>query len=295
MQRELPVRTSRLLRLSWVFSRLLGLLLFVVADGMAEESTSRYKFGVFPYLPSVQLEDVYTPISADFSRALARNVQFRTSSTFATFAENLHHQAYDIAFVQPFFYATIASAAGYVPLARVDSMLAGIIVVSQKSPLQTLQSLRGKLLALPPVTAAVSHLAKIALRQGGLDPERDLMLRHVPSHAACIHQLIIKKAHACVTASSPLRMIEKKKNVQFRILATTPTIPSSLFVAHHRVPVSHRTTLQRTMVSWHQSDRGRELLQRVQFPRFVPAIDTDYDVVRQYWKEILQTCSRDCP
>lgn len=281
--------------LAVVFRVLLVLLAYSTATEEVNASQSAYRFGVFPYLPSTQLEDLYAPIGTDFGRILERTTQFRTSSTFATFAEKLKNQVYDIAFVQPFFYATIAADAGYRPLARVDGALSALIVVPQDSPLHSLQDLKGKTLALPPVQAAVSHLAKIALLEGGLNPERDVTLNHVPSHTACLHQLVAGTAHACVTASSPLRIFQDQKQVRFRTLVQTPTIPSSLFVVHSRVPVHHRTKLKQTILSWHQSETGRELLEQTRFNQFVATSDEEYNVVRTYWKEIARTCSQDCP
>lgn len=280
---------------SWVMSFLLGLLLSVAAGGMADAQQPVYKFAVFPYLSPEQLETIYDPIAADLSRASASDIRFSTSTTFPIFAKNLRQQAYDIAFIQPFYYTTIAAEAGYVPLARVAGDLAGLIVVPQDSPVQNLQDLQGKTLALPPVKAAVSHLAKIALSQAGLDPERDVTLNHVPSHSACLQQLVVKKAQACASGPTGWHIFQKRRPGYARLLMKTSTIPNSLVVVHNRVPEHHRALLQQTMISWHQSDRGRQLLQRAQFSKFVPALDADYDIVRQYWKEILQTCSRDCP
>ena len=295
MPGELSTRSANTRQASRVLSLLPGLFLFVAAHATADATKLVYKFAVFPYLSPEQLEAIYAPMAVDLGRALASDIRFRTSSTFPIFAGNLRQQAYDIAFVQPFYYTTIAAEAEYVPLARDGPALAGFIVVPQDSPVQSLRDLKGKTLALPPVKAAVSHLTKIALRQAGLDPERDVTLNHVPSHTACLQQLVVKKAQACASGPTGWRIFQKRRPGYARLLMKTPAIPNSLFIVHVRVPEHHRAVLRQTMVSWHQSDRGRALLQRAQFSQLVPALDADYDTVRQYWKEILQTCSRDCP
>ena len=274
---------------------LLVLLTCLTTTAPAERSQPSYIFGVFPYLPSVQLERIYAPIGAALSQVLGCAIRIRTSSTFTAFAANLRKQVYDIAFIQPFFYAMIAQEADYLPMARIDTELSGLIVVPQDSVLQGLPDLRGATLALPPVEAAVSHLAKIMLLHNALDPERDVTLKYVPSHSACLHQLLVGTAQACVTASSPLRIFQQQHDVRFRQLAQTPSIPSSLFVAHARMPLQDRVQLQRAMLSWHRSAAGQTLLARAHFSRFVPASQATYDVVQAYWKEIMATCSRDCP
>lgn len=278
-----------------VLGCVLLVFLFCLTTTASAERSQSYTFGVFPYLSSGHLETIYAPMGAALSQVLGCSMRFRTSSTFATFAENLRKQVYDIAFIQPFFYAMIAREAGYLPMARVDTELSGLIMVPHDSALQGLSDLRGATLALPPVEAAVSHLAKIMLLHNGLDPERDVTLKHVPSHSACLHQLLVGTAQACATANSPLRIFQQQHHVRFRQLARTPSIPSSLFVAHARMGSHDRVQLQRALVTWHQSEPGQTLLARARFSRLVPASDATYTVVQTYWKEIMETCSRDCP
>ena len=93
--------------------------IFAKLDNTGSTSTvsSGYTLGVFPYLAPRELEKMYAPIAADYSRALNENVQFMTSSTYKVFMKNVDSQQYDIVFVQPFDYVAIADKYGYVPLA----------------------------------------------------------------------------------------------------------------------------------------------------------------------------------
>lgn len=251
-----------------------------LAQTTPETGARAYEFGVFPYLPPLELEKVFAPIATEFATILGREVRFRSSSDYGTFSKNLDSEQYDIAFIQPFFYADVASKKGYVPLAARSEALTAIVVTSAAGPIQTLANLKGVTITLPPESAAVSLLTKAYLTTQGLLPDRDVQYAHVKSHNSCLHQLLIGETTACGTAKVTLRYFEQKMATQLRVVAETPGIPHSLFVAHSRIPENVRTALIKRIIDWHNTDSGRAVLAAGQFSTFKPAVDKDYDEVR---------------
>ena len=262
--------------LVWVMGFLLGLV--AVPGWSAEEGG--YVMGVFPHLPPRELEKVFSPMASDLSAAVERKIALRSNTTYERFSENLDHEVFDIAFVQPFDYVRVADELGYRPLATRTEKLTAIIVVKQDSAIKGLTDLKGKKIALPPPVSAVSHLVKGYLLEQDLVPGVDVSLSHHRSHVSCMQQVLIGEADACGTASPALRFFQHKMNVTMQVIGESLPIPHTLFAIHPRVPESDRERLRQRILSWGSSERGRALLARGRLKPFVPVEDSAYDVVR---------------
>ena len=239
-----------------------------------------YTLGVFPHLPPRTLEKVFAPMAADLGQALGRKVLLRSSTTFERFAKNLGSETYDIAFLQPFDYVRMADRYGYLPLATRTEKLSAIVVVRENSPARKLADLKGKRIALPPRTAAVSRLFEDHLKHSGLDRNRDVSLSYHRSHISCMQKIMTGEADACGTAAPAKRYFEHKMKTVLKVIAQSREIPHTLFAVHPRVPEQDRDHLRQRILSWGQSDDGRALLARGRLKPFVPVRDADYDIVR---------------
>lgn len=274
-------KTSIISFWAWSFTVLLA-----SSGHFARAEESGYQLGVFPHLAAGQIENMFAPMAADFSKALGRPVALKTKPTFEGFMAELDKQVYDIAFVQPFDYVWAHDKHGYIPLARRGELLAGLIVVKMDSPLRSLQDLKGKKVGLPPEVAAVSHLTKMALLDAKVDPSTDTTLQYYKAHDSCLQQLLIGEVDACGTAAYPVRFFENKWNIKFRVLGETQTIPHSLFIAHPRVPKQERDAIQKTILSWAETESGKQLLEKFELKSFIPATDAEYSTVRAYTRKM---------
>ncbi|MGD8592623.1 MAG: phosphate/phosphite/phosphonate ABC transporter substrate-binding protein [Gammaproteobacteria bacterium] len=251
-------------------------------NNVHEPDAGYYSFGVFPYLSTRDTAITYGPVNADFNQALSHEIRLRTSSSFEKFSEKLAEEYYDIALIQPFDYLPAVEQYNYEPLARVDEPLVTVFVVKNDSPFKNLDDLRGQRIAFPPKPAANSLLGLRALRKAGLIPGKDIYIDYMPSHGACMHQVIISAASACVTGPPIVKIFNERMNAQVHVLAETEAIPHILFVAHERVPLKDRIKLQQLITSWHTTEHGKNLLHHLGFPKFTKTKRSDYEIMRQY-------------
>jgi len=230
-----------------------------------------------------QTEDVFAPVAAEFARVLSRQVHFRTKPTYAEFREELSRQTYDFAIVQPFDYVLAHDRYDYLPLARYEEPMTARMVVLANSQLRSLRDLRGKRVALPASTAAVSYMARKALLDAGLNLKRDVSLSYMKNHDACLHLVVIKSADACISSPRGIYVFETKWRLHFRVLHETPGIPNTLLMVHRRVPKEKRDILLKTVTGWPESSEvGREFVKNSNNMRLVPATDAEYNVVRKF-------------
>ncbi len=249
--------------------------------GTQEEKTS-YKFGSFPMRAVGQMHSVFSPVAAEFAKILGHPVYFRTKSNFAEFREQLSLETYDFAVVQPFDYVLAHDKYHYLPLARFEKPLKGSFMVLIDSPLRDLKDLRGKKVATPPTTAAVTLMAKKEFQDAGFELKRDIDLQYTKSHDSCLQLVMTKSVSACVSSLRAVHVFEEKWGKHFRVLHLTPAIPNTLFIVHQRIPRAARETLLKTIISWPESSKVGAKFTEINDMRLVPATDAEYDVVRKF-------------
>ncbi len=280
--------------------RLAILLLCFILGSMSHDSPSwatesedgrpAYSMGVFPFLSPSTLEAIFSPIAAELGRALGREVEFRSSSSFEKFAQKLQAGEYEIAHIHPWDYVNIASKVGYLPVVTRNEQLYAVFVVRSDSPLKKASDLKGKIVGLSPRMATVSHLAKVTLLQAGIEPERDLTLQYFSTHQSCLQQLQIGNIDTCAAGPSILRVFQEQTKGASRVLMESPRIPQTLFVVHSRLPREDRDTIEKTLLSTRLSDVAppiRDLFfggNGKDGKYFRSIKDSDYDPVRRYIK-----------
>ncbi|HSA80237.1 MAG TPA: phosphate/phosphite/phosphonate ABC transporter substrate-binding protein [Geminicoccaceae bacterium] len=247
----------------------------------AGEPRDSCRFGVFPYMPVLTIDQIFGPMAASFAQDLGRPVYLKTKSTFEKFAEELMNQTYDIILVHPFFYIDVAARAGYRPLARVDDELTGVAMIKAEQPWKGWRDLEGRVLALPPELSAVSELVKAALSDAGLRPEVDVMLRYYGTKMACLQAVVTGSADACALPRFVLSQIGSIADLKLKEMVETEPISHLVIAVHSRVPEADQAKLLADILSWPRTARGREILAAGAWPGFVAARDDDYDEIRR--------------
>ncbi len=231
--------------------------------------------GVIPYFPPSRMAEHLAPVPKALSRAIARPVILRSTTTFPQFASHLETGLYDIALIQPFDYGR-AIKHGYVPLARRQRGLTSVFYVLKGSDLHSLEDLKGTIIAMPPYEAAVSHMGRQALEETGVAPEKDVQIRYRRDHNSCLRQVLLAEASTCVSGPLGLTFLSEEERKDLRELHRTTLVASLAFVAHSRLPEDLRARLKAEILSWGQTDDGRNLLQAINYEPFVPIEPGDY-------------------
>ncbi len=247
-----------------------------------EKTKETYVFAVFPYLAAGHLSASYAPVAGHLSQLLGRGVRITSTSSYEEFSRLLQAGVFDVAVVQPFDFVAAVDDGEYEPLARVDSELRANFAVRSKGPIKSLSDLRGKRLSLPPKAAAVSRMALKQLRESGLEPAKNIHVRHFKSFDSCLHSVLAQRASACATGRAALRLFQARMRTGFRIVAETPSMAPVAFVAHKRLPVAERLAIKQAILAWHATPAGKVILIRLGFPGFRGISPGDYDVVRHF-------------
>ena len=158
----------------------------------SEDGTpGKLTLGVFPFLQTARLEQLFAPTASRLGEVLDVPVTIRSSSSMQQFRQRIEQQRYDLIFIQPFDYIRFAADAGYVPLASWTfqgtrdhpGKLNALFVVRGDSPIQSLSDLPGKVIVAPPQESAVAILGELELRQRL--PQHAVKLEYRPDHLSC--------------------------------------------------------------------------------------------------------------
>jgi ABC-type phosphate/phosphonate transport system substrate-binding protein len=254
-----------------------------------------YRLGIFPYLPALTIDRLYSPVAEAFSFELDRLVKLRTKTTFENFESAMASESYDIIFVHPFFLLDAMDHYGYLPLARLAKPLSAVLAVKDHSPARALDDLVGGTIGLPPRLAAVSSLIKAALVQAGLRPGLDLGIRHFRNHASCLDAVIAGSVAACGLPSfslseGHLAAGDRAAAPSLRVVFEATPVSHFAFAVHRRVPEAERRKLEALLLGW--ADAAGVMVAAMGLTSgFVRALPEDYDMVRTH-RARLQTLAQ---
>ena len=225
--------------------------------------------GVFPYFAPRQLAENLAQIPPALGKATGMRVLFKTASNFGSFLDGVASGIYDVILVQPFDYAQ-AVRSGYLPLAAMKNPLQGTFFVRDDSPIHSIADFKGKTIAMPPTDSAQSRLARHALTEAGLVPDRDVKIKYRPTHDSCMREVLQGTTAACATAPLVLTMLPKGLTQGLHPVGKTHTVPGVAFLVHQRVPAKTREQLKEEILSWGNSAEGRRILKSLGFGTVSP-------------------------
>ena len=186
--------------------------------------------------------------------------------------------------MQPFDYE-LAINSGYVPLVQKQGLMQAGFFVLEHSHIKTIQDLKGTTIAMPPHGAAVSRLALAELRKQGLIPGKNLEIQYRRAHDSCLFQLRHQLVSACAAWSEVAKLVSKEEMQGITLIHTTDSIPNPLFVVKKSLPVPLQQKLMQEMISWKNTEAGRELLRTLRIGPFERFDKASYDAFAEKRQE----------
>ena len=278
---------------AFVSALLAGLLMFFGSSQtlMAEENTA-YRFGVFPHMSPMRIENKYASVALSFSELLKRPVKLGTAKGIDRFRERVLDGAFDIALIPPLGIVSIVDEGGFIPLARRKSKPASI-VVTEDSIIKQAADLQGKTLGLPEGTP-VNIFLQLTLNDKGFVGDKSISFKLFNNVQACLHKLLLKTVDACGSGSgAAINMFQHKMDIKLREIMRTNAFPHMLFVAHPRLSSTERELLTQAILGEDDSAAAQKLKRRLgKNAQYIPYQSSDYDMIREYrkrWKKHVKT------
>jgi phosphonate transport system substrate-binding protein len=262
-----------------------AILPLAAASEPAQDSV--LELAVAPFLPARTLVQNYQPMRAYLEQHLKQPVVFVTAPDYKTFYERTRRREYPI-IITIANAAYLASAeAGYAPMLRPVVNTCPVLVVSRNSGLKRVQDLRGKTVALPDPLAIISMQAVQMLRESGLDPGKDVNLRHLPNHSAAVNHVISDEAAAAIVSDRALLQMPAATQAIIRIIQEWEKgeAPGVVYLASPALPPQRVTQLTEAILKYtRDTPEGREFINKLGYGGLVPATKRDLEPLAPYGK-----------
>lgn len=237
-------------------------------------------FGVFPYLPALQIGRWFGPVASCFSALCSRPVSLQTKPTFPGFRHLLLQGHYDIALVHPYFYAEAVAEQDYQPLGRLREDLRAVVIAPKERRLSGFVDLRGETLATPPPLSAVAQLVEQDLARQRLDGPDGVQLATLRTKTACLHAVASGTAKACAFPPFALAQLEAFEPIAMEPKFSTPSIPGIVLAAHARLGEQMLQRLRSDVLGWHGEPNGQSILKSLGWTGFVAVEPGEYAMSR---------------
>lgn len=209
---------------------------FTGLAGTPGQTKPSLQIGMLPYLSTHKLINVMKPLKNYLEAQLNRKVVLVTAPDFRSYMQRSLEGAYDIYLTAPHFAALAESKAGHHRLSGLSRVLDGSIIVAKNGGIQNVLDLKHKILATPDRLAIITMLGENLVRNQGIQPGRDITIRHMISHNSAILSVVNGKADAAVASAAIFENMPQNIKNQLAILTTTEKVPHAMFMAKADLP-----------------------------------------------------------
>jgi phosphonate transport system substrate-binding protein len=264
------------IRLLSLLASLFCLSSFGVAANPPAEPT--YSFSVAPQFERRKLFGIWQPIVDDLQRRTGLRFELVTSLSVGDYDSDAKNGRYDFIYVNPHMMPLIDKQPGYQPLVRDSAPLHGILVVRKDSPLQRVEDLRDKTLAVPSMSALGASL----LLRAELDRDFGVKTRPIiaKTHSSVFLHVVNGLADAGGSVQKALAEQDDRIRDSLRVLHRTRDVPSHPIAGNLRVPEKVREQVRRAFLAMSADPSGRALLAEVPMREAVAASAEDYQVLK---------------
>ena len=262
------------------------LLLFWLAPcAFADKLPARFELAITPILPVRTMIENYQPLRAYLELRLQEPVTLVTAPDYKTYNQHLQRHAY------PFVIAVANSAYlacadyGYVPMLRPAIDTRPVLVVAKRSKLTSIKELHGATLTMGDPLAIISMQGMQMLREAGLDPQRDVTIKHLPNHSAAVNFVISGEATAAIVSDRALLQMPQATRDAVRVVQTWEhgAAPGVVYLASPSVPRARVEKLSRAILEFvRDTADGRDLMQRLGYGTLLPATVADLKPLAPY-------------
>lgn len=257
------------------FIALLCLALAGLSPMQAIAASQTFTLSVVPQFTPVDIGLRWTPLLHRLEAETGYGFQLRLVDKIPKFEADFQTGTPDLLYLNPYHMILAAKAQGYIPLARGQDPLQGILVVDKNGPIKRLDDLNGKTLAFPAPNAfgASLYMRALLIEKEGIRFTPD----YVGTHQNVYRRVMMGEAAAGGGIASTLEKEPVALQSRLHVLFTTPGVAPHPLAAHPRVPRAVREKILAALLKLDRDPAGRKLLADVELDKIISA-----DYARDY-------------
>ena len=242
-----------------------GFVLFFSLTTLADDE---FEVAIFPYLSVHQLLELYEPLRVHLEQDLNRPVRLVTARDFPAFIDDTHRHPYPLLINAPHMARLAELEAGYKAIVRPVVSLFPAVVIEPDSGIESLEELRGAIVATPFASAVVTMMARELFHEVGLVEGVDVHFVHAGSHNNAVEQMLnLPEVKAAVVSNPALGSVFARYEGRVaRLLVDREDrgLAPVVYLAGAGLDEAQRYALQQSLLRFaNQTEAGQTMMQRV--------------------------------
>jgi len=233
------------------------------------------KIGLLPYLSPDFLMTRYAPLIKHVGKELGKKPLPSTAPNFPTYVKRAAKYEYELYVTAPHFAALAEKELGYKRVARLTRELDGAMVVHADSDFQKIEQLKGKRLATPDHLAIITILGEQSLKDHGIDPSKDIIIKSAPSHNTALLEVIEKRADAAVVSAAVFESMDPTLKQKLRLIFSTDRVPHMMFLASPKMPEKEYQQLKTSVLNYTATGAGKDFFEESGYIDMEPISESD--------------------
>jgi phosphonate transport system substrate-binding protein len=232
------------------------LLWLLVAAPTLLRAEGEITLGVLPYVTAGQLVEYHTPLKNYIAENLGRPVALITAPDFLDFVERTSKSEYDLILTAPHFARLAERRDGYQVVVRSQNEIQAAFLVRKDSNIQRLEDLKGKRIMVAQPISMMYQLSIGALEKKGLVPGKNITIVEARTNNNALSAPLRNEAEAGVTGILLWGLATGENKEQLRLIATSPSMPGFVLMAHKRIPKKDVDKLRKALLSFRTTPPG---------------------------------------
>lgn len=268
-----------------------AVLLSAAASGTAS-ARDAIRVGMIPDAGATQVSiQEKAPLRDYLSKAMGEPVELIIPTNYNATVEGLGNGTLDFAYLGGLTYIKAHQRYGVVPIVQreADRQFHSLFITQTGSPIQALKDLKGRNFAFGDINSTSGHLMPFeAMRQAGLDPDRDMTYRYTGSHPATAKAVEAGVVDAGAVDESVYQAMLKDAKLdqaKVRVFFTTPPFVDYVWVARKDIDPATRQKFGAAFLAL-QTERDQTIVDILRGEKFVTATDVEYDTLRRVATEL---------
>ena len=266
--------------------RVLGAGMFLASGTAPVGAAASLRIGMIPDAGATQVSiDEKAPLRDYLSAKTGRTIELVIPTNYNATVEALGNGSLDFAYLGGLTYLKAHQAYDVVALVQrtSDRQFHSLFITQTDAPIRKLTDLRGKRFAFGDVSSTSGHLMPdYALRNAGIDPDKDLTVRFTGNHPATAKAVESGTVDAGAMDESVFKsMIDggQVDKTKVRVFFTTPPFVDYVWVARKDVPKTDQDTVANAFLALREPADDK-VLGILRGTSFVKANDAEYATLR---------------
>jgi phosphonate transport system substrate-binding protein len=262
----------------------LVLLLSCGLLGSAVAQQDALRVGIIPYLTPNVLMSLFQPLRQHLEKDLGRPVELYTATDVRSFARRTLKPDFDIVITAAHQARLAQLDGGYQPLARFTGPLHAAVIVARNSPLQQLNDLRGRRIAITDRSILVNIVMTKTLADLKLS-DKDFDFVTVNSQNTGIISVAQGESEAAIIAHFTLDQSPEDQRRAVRVIYRSDALPNVMLLGSSKLDAALTERIRTSLLNLPNNHEGAAFLEKSRYQGIQKIDETFMKTLDPYLKE----------